>query len=82
MRFCVECGKDAEHTVNGMCMGCFLRDRELLSMPDHVDLNMCTECGQFQRHGDWVSMPLEKAVRQAAREQLACVKEGRIARTE
>lgn len=82
MRFCVECGKDQEVTVNGMCMECFLRDRQLLSMPDHVDLNVCTECGQFQRHGDWVSMPIDTAVRRAARETLVCIKEGRITEAE
>lgn len=47
-----------------------------------MDLNICTECGQFQRHGDWVPMPMEKAVRMAAREVLECVKEGRIAHTD
>ena len=81
MRFCVECGKDVENTVHGMCMDCFLRDRTLLTLPDHVDLEVCTECGQFHNHGDWVSMGMEKAIRQAAREELACVKEGRIVST-
>ena len=78
MRFCVECGKDTEQTVRGMCLDCFLKDRKLLDMPDHVDLNVCTECGQFQRHGEWVSTTLETAVARAARENLACVKEGRV----
>lgn len=82
MRFCVECGKDVENTVHGMCMDCFLRDRKLLTLPDHIDLETCTECGQFHFHGDWCSMSLDKAVRQSAREAVTCVKEGRITHTE
>lgn len=82
MKFCVECGKDCEQTVNGMCIDCFLKDRTLLSLPDHADLFVCTECGQYQRHGEWKSMSLETAVRQTAREVLSCVKEGRITHTE
>ncbi|AGI48521.1 NMD protein affecting ribosome stability and mRNA decay [Thermoplasmatales archaeon BRNA1] len=76
--FCVECGKEIDRTVHGMCMDCFLRDRELVSLPDHVDQNQCTMCGQFHRHGEWLSMSLDKAVSIAAREALSCIKEGRV----
>ena len=82
MRFCVECGKDVENTVRGMCMECFLKDRPLVALPDHVDLNVCTECGQYERHGEYVSLPMEKAIRQAARDVLTCVKEGRVTHVE
>jgi len=80
--FCVECGKETDQTVRGMCMECFLKDRLLLSLPDHVDLFTCTACGQFFRHGEWASSETEKAIIAVAKEQLSCVKEGRIVSTD
>ena len=38
--FCVECGKEVDKTVHGLCMECFLRDRTLVTLPDHVDLSL------------------------------------------
>ncbi|MCQ2069768.1 MAG: hypothetical protein MJZ68_01380 [archaeon] len=76
--FCVECGIDTDKLIRGMCIDCFLRDRMLMSLPDHVDLFVCTSCGQYLRHGEWQSMARNKAITHAAREAATCIKEGRI----
>ena len=76
--FCVECGKEVDKTVHGLCMECFLRDRTLVTLPDHVDLLTCTKCGQCYWHGDWQSMVEEKAAVAAAKEALTCIKEGKV----
>lgn len=80
--FCVECGKEVDHTVHGLCMECFLRDRSLVSLPDHVDLQRCTICGQYYRHGIWKSMTADDAVTSAAKEALTCVEEGKVVRAD
>ena len=76
--FCVECGISTNQTVNGMCMECFLKDRTLVSLPDHVDLFTCTSCGQFLWHGDYEAMSPDKAISLAARSALTCIKEAKI----
>lgn len=79
--FCVECGITTNQTVNGLCMPCFLKDRTLVSLPDHVDLFTCTSCGQFLRRGEYESMAPEKAISMAARNALTCIKEGKVTKT-
>lgn len=79
--FCVECGKEVDSTIKGLCMECFLKDRTLVTLPDHVDLLMCTNCGQFFWHGEWQSMDREAAAVAAAREALSCIKEGKVVST-
>lgn len=76
--FCVECGVDTDQLVNGMCMPCFLKDRMLLSMPDHVDLFTCTSCGQFLRRGEYQSMAPEKAISLTAKHAVVPIKEAKI----
>ncbi len=76
--FCVECGISTNQLVNGMCMECFLKDRTLVSLPDHVDLSVCTSCGQFLWRGEYQSMAPEKAISLAAKSALECIREGRI----
>ena len=80
--FCVECGKETDRTVRGLCFECFLKDRTLITLPDHVDLQVCTNCGEFLWHGEWQSMDLAKAAASAARENLVCIKEGKVVSAE
>ncbi len=78
--FCVECGVSTDHTVNGLCMDCFLRDRTLVTLPDHVDLFVCTSCGQFLWRGEYQSMSPEKAISLAAKTALTTIKEAKPVR--
>ena len=76
--FCVECGINTNQLVNGLCMECFLKDRTLVSLPDHVDLSVCTSCGQFLWHGEYQAMASEKAIALAAKSALTCIREGKV----
>lgn len=76
--FCVECGISTNQLVNGLCMECFLKDRTLISLPDHVDLSTCTSCGQFLWHGEYQPMAPEKAISLAAKSALTCIREGKV----
>ncbi len=59
-------------------MECFLKDRTLVSLPDHVDLSTCTSCGQFLWHGEYQAMAPEKAISLAAKSALSCIREGKV----
>ncbi len=80
--FCVECGISTNQLVNGMCMECFLKDRTLVSLPDHVDLFTCTSCGQFLWRGEYQSMAPEKAISLAAKSALTCIREGKVTKVD
>lgn len=59
-------------------MECFLKDRTLITLPDHVDLSVCTSCGQYLWHGNYESMAQEKAITLAAKSALSCIKEAKV----
>ncbi len=75
MRFCVNCGRDVEQVIDGLCTDCFLDGRLLLSLPHHVDLQMCTGCGEFRIGGNWVQAPPAQAAEDAALAQLSAIGE-------
>lgn len=66
MNFCVKCGCDCEESLEGMCIDCWLNGRKLTSLPHHVDLKTCTNCGEFYIGDRWVRTDLEDAVIKAA----------------
>ncbi len=66
MNFCVKCGRDCEESLEGMCIDCWLNGRKLTSLPHHVDLKMCTNCGEFYIGDRWVRTDMEDAIIRAA----------------
>ena len=70
MSFCVKCGRDCEESLNGLCIDCWLDGRSLTSLPHHVDLKVCTNCGEFMFGDRWRAMETEDAVEQAAENAL------------
>ena len=78
MTFCVECGIDCEETIHGMCIDCFLNGRQLTTLPHHVDLQVCANCGEFYIHEFWVKKDRIEAVEDAAIENLSAIKEARV----
>ncbi|MDR3205695.1 MAG: hypothetical protein LBT41_01135 [Candidatus Methanoplasma sp.] len=78
MSFCVRCGKDAEGLIDGMCAECFLGSRKPTTLPHHVDLFRCTNCGEFRKGEDWSGRPLEQAVEGAAEDSLSVIREADV----
>lgn len=81
-RFCVECGKETEDLVNGLCIECFLRDRQLVSLPEHLNLQICSNCGRYPWHGSWIHADVQDMAVKLARENLKPIKEARVVATE
>ena len=82
MSFCVKCGNESENNVNGLCMECFLDGRKLVSLPHHVDVNICANCGDIGNGEFWVTKDHLDAVHDAARNSVIPIKEARIIGTE
>ncbi|MDR2698931.1 MAG: hypothetical protein LBB30_04580 [Candidatus Methanoplasma sp.] len=82
MSFCVKCGNEAENTLDGLCTECFLDGRKLVTLPHHVDLKVCANCGDFGQGETWAAKDTLTAVEDAAVRSLATVKEARIVSAE
>ena len=74
MNFCVKCGKETENIVNGLCIECFLDGRKLTSLPHHVDVKVCTNCGDIGYGEFWVTKELQEAIDEAAESALVPIK--------
>ncbi|MDD2532661.1 MAG: NMD3-related protein [Candidatus Methanomethylophilaceae archaeon] len=75
--FCVECGKETDKTVDGACVECFVKDKPLVKLPHHVDLQICTNCEEYALNKTWVEMEPSEAVEEAALGRLSAIKEAR-----
>ena len=75
---CVECGKETDRLVEGACIECFVRDKPLMKLPHHVDLQVCTNCGEFALNKVWSDKEVSDAAEEAALEKLSVIKEARI----
>ena len=74
MNFCVKCGRDCEESLDGMCIDCWLDGRKLTELPHHVDLKVCTNCGEFLFGDRWVRKGREEAVQDAAADSLSVIR--------
>ena len=78
MNFCVKCGRDCEESLNGMCIDCWLDGRKLTQLPHHVDLRVCTNCGEFAFGDRWVKKDMEEAITDAAVNALEVIRDAEI----
>jgi len=51
---CPVCGKEVEKLYEGMCKECFLRENELFSIPNVIDVTVCKECGSYMLGKSWI----------------------------
>jgi nonsense-mediated mRNA decay protein 3 len=74
---CVECGKNKE-AINGVCAECFLKGKQIVTLPHHADLERCTNCEEFFAGGKWVAAETRDAVEDCAVAVLAAIPEAKI----
>jgi len=51
--FCVECGKNVDDTIDGLCSRCYVATHELFDIPDIVDVTSCPVCNRCKIEGGW-----------------------------
>jgi len=72
MMFCVKCGKE-ETTFDGLCIDCFLDGKQLVSLPQYIDLERCTSCEEFHVGHRWLARETEEAAKDAVEHKLAVI---------
>ena len=76
--FCVQCGKDCEKQINGLCVKCFLHGRKLINFPHHTDLFRCTNCEEYLFGDRWLKMDELEAVENTAFSSMSIIPEGKL----
>jgi nonsense-mediated mRNA decay protein 3 len=82
VNFCVKCGKEVVDILDGLCIDCFLDGRKLTSLPHHVDVMVCTNCGDIGTREFWETKGLREAIEDAAIGALDIIKEAKVVSTE
>lgn len=54
-RFCPRCGREAERTIKGICLECFLEKNPVLELPEELKFEQCRNCGKSRFKGKWLS---------------------------
>lgn len=60
--FCVECGREGE-LIGPLCPECYSRKNVVVSLPQYVDLTICSHCSSFLLDGRWTET---ESVKEAA----------------
>lgn len=71
MSYCVECGAVGP-LYGALCERCFRKKQRFVTVPDHVAVMLCPDCGALQEGSQWVDLPsreaaLERAAKAAVR---------------
>ncbi len=75
MSFCVKCGRDCEKSLDSLCIDCWLGGRRLTTLPYHVDLRVCTNCGDYEFVDRWLKRNRLVAIQDAAANALSVVRD-------
>lgn len=51
--FCPECGATDVKMINGVCKDCFLKEYQLLKIPDNITVTVCSHCNAKLEEGKW-----------------------------
>lgn len=51
--FCRQCGKTDEKLIKSLCPSCFIEEAQIISIPDELEVTICTRCGSIQTKGRW-----------------------------
>lgn len=53
--FCPKCGDETEgYGPRGLCQGCYLEEKDLIEVPESIDVERCEHCGAVKIGMDWV----------------------------
>lgn len=59
-------------------MNCFLNGRKLMSLPHHVDLVKCSNCGEYLVGDQWIDRDQDEAAIEIALSKIALIPEAKI----
>ena len=51
--FCVECGSTEKKMVGNICIDCFLKDFQMIEIPERIEGQICSHCNSKLEEGKW-----------------------------
>ena len=51
--FCVECGSTDKKMVENICIDCFLKDFQMIELPERIEVQICSHCNSKLEEGKW-----------------------------
>ncbi len=51
--FCPECGRSDIELIEGICIDCFLKEYQFLSIPENITVTVCKHCNAKLDQGRW-----------------------------
>lgn len=65
--FCPECGSTDKKMVGDVCIDCFLKDYTMLTIPEKIEVTICSHCNSKLEEGKWSesNLPEEEIIYRA-----------------
>ncbi|MDO5848973.1 MAG: 60S ribosomal export protein NMD3 [Methanobrevibacter sp.] len=65
--FCPECGSTDKKMVGDICIDCFLKDFQMIEIPERIEVTICKHCNSKLEEGKWSesNLPEEEIVYRA-----------------
>ena len=73
--FCVECGKETDIYKNGVCIDCYIKEKEFTEGPEIIDLTVCPHCGSNKYKNTWSNDILNDVLRRVIKNVFKISKE-------
>ena len=51
--FCPECGSTDKEMVGDICIDCFLKDFQMIELPERIEVQICSHCNSKLEEGKW-----------------------------
>ena len=73
--FCVNCGKETENLIDGLCLDCYSRKGGFASIKKgRLKIELCSTCGSIKYKGKWLKEDLEDAMKRLIIDNLSISK--------
>jgi nonsense-mediated mRNA decay protein 3 len=65
--FCPECGSTDKKMIDNLCIDCFLKDFHMMTIPDTIEVEICSHCNGKLEEGKWkdIEIPQEEIIYRA-----------------
>jgi len=73
--FCVNCGKETDNLIEGLCLDCYSRKGGFASIKKRrLKIEVCSTCGSIKYKGRWLQEDLEDAMKRLVIDNLSISK--------
>lgn len=58
--FCPKCGSEDEELYEGVCRSCFVKEAQMVRIPDDLEITICAHCNSLLKGIKWVDSQLSE----------------------